>query len=448
MKTGQFDELMRKKLESLPQKFTEQEIDKLHQHIVSHKKPFFRHFNGSGLIYTVLVATITGLIIWQLAKVNPETIVTPATPVVNISGSEASPLLPDTASYSPKSESGLAKKQLIPSNEKATETRNSNELNKKIQIQSPDTITKGKYIPVPVTVAEKFDSIPVKNTRFPHDKQTISLIFNDSTSFLNKESDANDSSHYQKIYMPKDVVEEKNIVSDPIVKVTNEKNPEKVNEEKSKEPKKQKTSGNNSEWDFATGMEGGIANGYFRGALSGELTFRSHWVFQTGFGIQKFDQEKFKDENAYDKHKSHHFKHEYNEHIDEHDSITQIKSNRYLLQIPVSFHYLFQLKNNYMLSAGIGTDLDVYNHLKIGYKRSSLSDSIGRKDQFTRTERAKLFNNLIFSAGLQKRWNWLTVGIQPFMAVRIQDVRYKDNKTYFGANIRLIYHFGESRKRK
>jgi hypothetical protein len=448
MKTGQFDELMRKKLESLPQKFTEQEIDKVHQHIVSHRKPFFRHFNGSGLIYTVLVTTITGLIIWQLSKVNPETTVIPATTEVSISGSEASPLLPDTSSHSSKSESSLPKKQLIANNEKVSETTIPKEKIQKINIQAQDTITKAKYIPVPVTVAGKFDSIPVKKTQIPEDKSINPMIINKEATITDKVSHATDSSLHQKISMPKDVVVDENAVSDPIAKVQKEIKSEPVKEQKTEKQKKQKVAGTNSGWDYAVGMETGIANGYIRGAAIGELTFRSHWVFRTGFGIQKLDQEKFNDENAYDNHKSHHFKYEYEAHFDEHDRITQIKSNRYLLQIPVSFHYLFLLKNNYTLSAGIGTDLDIYNHLKVNFRRTTSSDSIGTTDQFTKTEQTKLLNNVVITAGLQKKWNWFSVGIQPYFATQLQDVRYKDNKTYFGANFQFLYHFGGNRKRK
>jgi hypothetical protein len=447
MKTGQFDELMRKKLESLPQKFTEQEIDKVHQHIVSHRKPFFRHFNGSGLIYTVLVATITGLIIWQLSKVNPETTVTPATIEVSISGSEASPLLPDTSSHSSKSQSSLPNKQLIAGNEKVSETTIPKEKIQKIHIQSQDTITKGKYIPVPVTVAEKFDSIPVNKTQIQEEKPNKPLIIKEETKITDKVSHATDSNFHRKIPMPKDVVVDENAVSDPIVKVQKEIKSEPVKVQKKEKKKKQKVARTNSDWDYAAGMEAGIANGYIRGAAIGELTFRSHWVFRTGFGIQKLDQEKFKDENAYDKHKSHHFKHEYEGHFDEHDRITQIKSNRYLLQIPVSFHYLFLLKNNFTLSAGIGTDLDIYNHLKVDFRRTTSSDSIGRTDQFTKIEQTKLLNNLVITAGLHKKWNWFSVGIQPYIATQLQDVRYKDKKTYFGADIQFLYHFGGRRRK-
>lgn len=448
MKTGQFDELIRKKLESLPQKFTDQEIDKVYNHVVSQKKPFFRHVRGSGLIYSVLVAAFTGLIIWQLMKDNPEKTVMTTTEGVSISGSEVIHSLPDTSSLSSNTESGSTKKQLIENHEKVSVTAIPKEKNQEIHILTQDTITKGKFIPVPVTVAEKFDSIPTKKTQIQEDKFNNPLIIKEETNITNKVSHATDSSLYQKIPMPKDIIVDENVVSDPIVKVQKEVKPEPVKEQKTKKSKEQKTSGNISDWDFATGVEAGIANGYIRGAAIGELTFCSHWVFRTGFGIQKLDQEKFKDENAYEKHKSHHFKHEYDGHFDEHDYITQIKSNRYLLQIPVSFHYLFLLKNNYTISAGIGTDLDIYNHLKVDFRRSTSTDSIGRIDQFTKTEQTKLLNNLIITAGIEKKWNWFSVGIQPYVVTQLQDVKYKDSKTYFGADIQFLYHFGVNRKRK
>jgi hypothetical protein len=448
MKTGQFDELIRKKLESLPQKFTDQEIDKVYTHVVSQKKPFFRHVRGSGLIYSVLVAAFTGLIIWQLMKDNPEKTVMTTTEGVSISGSEVVHSLPDTSFLSSKTESGSTKKQLIENNEKVSVTAIPKEKIQKIHIQSQDTITKGKYIPVPVTVVTKFDSIPVNRAQISKDKPNKPLIIKEETNITDKVSHATDSSLIQKISIPMDVIIEENVVSDPIVKVQKETKSEPVKDEKTIQPKKQRSSGNNANWDFAGGMEAGIANGYVRGAVIGELTFRSHWVFRTGFGIQKLDQEKFKDENAYEKHKSHHFKHEYDGHFDEHDRITQIKSNRYLLQIPVSFHYLFLLKNNYTLSAGIGTDLDIYNHLKVDFRRSTSTDSIGRIDQFTKSEQTKLLNNLVITAGLQKKWNWFSVGIQPYIAAQLQEVRYKDKTTYFGADIQFLYHFGINRKRK
>ena len=79
--------------------------------------------------------------------------------------------------------------------------------------------------------------------------------------------------------------------------------------------------------------------------------------------------------------------------------------NYYTIQIPVSIAYHLPLGKDFQLILALGTNIDVYSKQRMDFdQRVNITDA-PNKTHVDVNSTNLLFNNIVFSPGIEKRWN-------------------------------------------
>ncbi len=453
MKTEEFDELIRKKLEDLPQQFTESQVDKVFEHVAGRSKPFFRFNKGYGLSYTMLAVAFTGFLTWQLLQKSSTTKQAIATDV-NL---PANTLLPVTSGLtSPLTDSLKKNIKAVSSPIQAVDQIDSESK------KTNQSIANHAFIPIPVVAAEE-----------PKHPEIHGLMPDTTTAAASPEPDLKpnvpQNEHSLTENLPKTIPQQENpsdqtpdvaTASDKKDKKTKRKTGKKVEEkpsastptdkklplsEQANKPKKTQENSQKFDLQFYTGLAGGVGLPYYRASVLGGVVIQKHWNIESGFGILYTGRENFKDEDDYFDHTSRPFKDDFEHHTHAEDQIDHINTTRTIFQIPVSVRYQFSFGNQWFAGIGLGTSLDLYSRISTDFSRRTPHDSIPDQVHFSDREPTKVLNTIILEALIQKRWKQLSVEIMPYSAFQFKKLRYKDHWVYPGLDVRLNYFFRNKR---
>ena len=192
-------------------------------------------------------------------------------------------------------------------------------------------------------------------------------------------------------------------------------------------------------WKYQTGLGFEVANTQLGFSVLGEVVFKKHWVFDVGLKYLSIEKERFDDDDDYHHHKNKDFKSSYEKQVT--DSIHRnIKINNSIIQIPLNFGYCVLLKNNFSLIFGVGTDLDLSVKQHVEYQHPiNFSESETKK--FNCNNNSLLFNNTVISAGLQKQFKQILLQVSPFLSPQLKKVDYKKEDIYYGLRVRAFYSF-------
>jgi uncharacterized metal-binding protein len=110
-----------------------------------------------------------------------------------------------------------------------------------------------------------------------------------------------------------------------------------------------------------------------------------------------------------------------------------------LFQLPIAINYHIELRHNFSFIVGLGTDLDIHVKQHIGYLHRM--DTITNNDKMGPQFYPILFNDLAFSAGLQKRWGLFSFQLCPYASYQVRQVIYKKEKLYYGLRFGIKFNF-------
>jgi hypothetical protein len=465
MKTENFDETIRKKLVGIEEKFTEKDIDKVFNHVTRHSIPLPRKFNGSGLFYTIVVATVVGFVIYGVSllienKTNTKETSPKQTPVVfenDIKSDNSRLILLDSTSNSSvlKIETMLNEiaettpsqqqvKMFTKDSEAISLAENSAEVKNAgaaIIFTATETsqLTQVKKEAIQPEIIQQMLSSEIDEDRA---KSHIQNLVPDSIQIKNAEQ----LMDYQPVVIG-EISEEKKeekfkdseTKSDANKLGKSDLNPD--SEQKSDIVKVNKSISFFDEVELASGFGTEIANGRGGIEIIGEVIMKKKLSFSSGIKFTKNFTESFSDEQDFYKHKSRHFDQDFHEHHDEREPASNITIDGFIWQIPLTINYNLRLKNGYSLVFGLGTDLDIYQSQDIHYENHQGNDSLTQPMNFKTSEPVTVFNNLTITVGAQKQWNRLILRAKPFINPQIIQVNYKSKDIYYGFGLQLLYTF-------
>jgi hypothetical protein len=169
--------------------------------------------------------------------------------------------------------------------------------------------------------------------------------------------------------------------------------------------------------------------------LLGEILISKRWGLSTGIKFLSINNETYHDANDFHSSKGQYFGSVYENQVIDTSNISNIGIRDFLIQIPITLNYQLPLKNNFALLMGIGTDLDVYAKQFVNFNNTN---SVTTKN-FEIKIPAKLFNNLVISSGVQKRWEHCVLQICPFISPQLKSVIYKKEDAYFGLKCNFLF---------
>lgn len=193
-------------------------------------------------------------------------------------------------------------------------------------------------------------------------------------------------------------------------------------------------------WKYRLGAEMLLGHEQWGSAIFGEAVLKNRLVFNAGLRMLKDGEENFETREDYDQHKSEHFKEVYGNHVEEGSHDFRIKNTVY--QVPISISYIFTLKNSFSILAGLGTDIDFYTRQKITYHHTNPNAPNDLQTQRLNTVYPPVyFNNAVVSIGIQKQIKHFGVQVLPYLSPQLRKVDYKKENFNFGLRGRLFYEF-------
>ena len=430
MKTENFDEAIRKKLEGLPQKVTEQDVDKVFRYVTRHRGPFYNRIGGHGLIYTALVGVIAGLVWWNLSLRNqPEHTALPAdNPKTSISKSSVS---------------AQAKQDERQANDSKPIVKNPEPSTQKAANPTVDQVARDVYKRQPF--------IPASSTTRDVGMAITPLL----PFFQNTFVSSVNALPAHNLPLPKNTTRALSLGSDPKEDLASQSGTKKL--QKTKRANAYKPTKNSSSNHLATnskrtakpffidlearattGLE--VNNTQLGIGAQFELIAAKHWGLSTGVKYMFNKGETFNNEQDFFDKKSKHIHQVFGDKPQFHGNISDIELNTSVLQIPVQFSYYYPFKNGLTVSLGIATGFDVYASSDLRFNNRPGRDSINHQIDLKAAPSIQTFNNLIVSAGIQKRWNRWAVSASPYIGNQLIKVDYRKEDWFYGVGINLCYY--------
>ena len=492
MKTENFDDAIRRKVESINHQFTEKDIERVHNYVNANKGPLwlrgpFRRL----LVYSFTGLVLTGIITWQLTKIHDREILKQTVETLKKDFDKT------------KVATSITKE---PQNQLSDETQNNPAIEDEKHKSGEDNFTKNNHKPsvpgtmFPQTAIHKWP-VKTRTTKLkkeinpegnPYPKntgvnkvQTNMVPGQERGKKVDQPTIGNQSSKQKdgQMSVPENTAENTNNLNirqnndqihlhDNLTENTETKtNPEKqdssvINEQKPiakhkkadslrsiatyRGPKYGKKESNLVNIRFQAGISAG-ANNYFGGnnfnfggGVIGEVILNNHFSLSAGFN-RKINTDTFKDN--FDLHNQcgkdfDDMIHSGDHHSDMYQTNITIRDT--LFQIPIAFAYYFPLKNHFAISIAVGTNLDVYSHQTINYEqRSILVGPPPKPQQVDNTASAISFNNGNLSLGIIKQWRHFALQVNPYISTQFVSLDYKLHNNDYGVNLKLLWCFGK-----
>ncbi|MBK7957523.1 MAG: hypothetical protein IPK03_05080 [Bacteroidetes bacterium] len=150
-------------------------------------------------------------------------------------------------------------------------------------------------------------------------------------------------------------------------------------------------------------------------ALGGlaEFRFFKKLSFSLGLETNTIEAGRYKDERDFKDATEENFRDKFKHGIPNQTRIEDIHFTRTVTQIPIHLNYQFRIVNHFVLAPGIGTRLNInqtqtfdYRYLVVGSKPET--------SEFVQKEKVPVFDNLVFSLGIQYEWKRFLFRAEPF----------------------------------
>lgn len=460
MNNQEFDDAIRKKLEGVGQTFTEADIEKVFQHVTTAKPTFWQWLRGHWYLPAITLVSISAVVVFLFVNKSDSPDFNDA-PVKEVASTTSlvTPEIQDTVQPSHDTEKVIsAGNHNLPA-EKVISDASANELKAQIKSAEPSLLSvqaakdapriktreaksesKTNYPETPVSAAAMDDG-PVVST---FSKEMIK----EEPQISVPEKIADTSTGYQLVNnepvndVPETGLEpEKTNPAEAVKPVENVGNPESKGD--ADRDKKNKLNLGVPEFKGLT-LSGAynLSNLGFGPALNAELLFGKGFGFTTGIRYFTTYKEQFKSREEMERDKHHHVHPGINEHFHNNDQFSDITIRNQILQVPLKLTYNLPLRKQFSLQLSLGTEWDVYVNQKLDIEQRI--DSSGKHPgHFRESGNAVPFNNIVFSAGIEKQWKKFSFQVSPFISPSLRNVFYKPKDIEFGVSVGFGYVFGK-----
>ncbi len=173
-------------------------------------------------------------------------------------------------------------------------------------------------------------------------------------------------------------------------------------------------------------------------SLLTDILFAKRWSITSGINMAFLSPKHFRDEDDFKRKTNKDFRDKYPTNAPIINPIEDIDVHQVLLRVPLYLNYRLPLRKDFTLLFSTGTDFDLslrqftsYNHRDF-YKDDHSRDIIEKMSVIP-------FNNLLFSAGIEKRWKHYSVQLSPYFSTQIKQVSYRNENYSFGLKLNGFY---------
>ncbi len=459
MKTEEFDDAIKRKLESINPAFTEKDIDRVHKYTVANRSPFA--LLGTTRAFWTLMATgmlVTGLITWKLTSMfvhdqHPAPIVqtravapyrqdtkptqiVAKTDTIYITKYKYINKYPDSyipsQTYLNKKESAKEKEKIyaqLPVSENNIITRqlqNNEPVTEKAQkSDTPVKTSLGTRSPGVVEPKQSDNNTNIAETQkatnaVPDPKNTLVVKKSDTTAIAEKKEPLKKEIKKTPVH---DYADEHKIASD--------EKPLNLN------------------FMIGAGAETTLGNPQSGGGIFAKLFFNNKFSINAGLKLMNVNHQYYENDADFISANGHPFEWTYAQYLIQpwnNPKFTDIDFTYTLWQVPISFEYYFPITHAFSISASFGTDLDISCSNKLSYSYS-YEDHYGAMTNPINVSKINNYapvpiNNAVGSVGFIYQFHHLVLQLSPYVTKQDVNVWYKGKTEWYeGASFKVFYSF-------
>ncbi|RYD77046.1 MAG: hypothetical protein EOP53_13645 [Sphingobacteriales bacterium] len=476
MKTEDFDDAIRKKVNSIYHTYKEEDIDKVHNYVSRKKTVAVRARYVKMLAFSAVAVLVAGLFMWNMMQLREKQELAAKIDTLQNEIAQNANVKTDTVyleKYITKSESS---KNIVEENTAENTSRSINSIeinnggnglkNDKLAENTTRNLSYGNFKNERLTTGKSADkkqnSTLQKSAQkhFPGDaymkktplannrNQQENINRNDRSKIgeevnvpikkyeLTKTIDLTNDSAY--------VVSEKNASDSVIVleeKPMAENNmPEEQNMESKNESQKVRKSFSLKKLHYNIGLEAERALRHDGGSLGlvAQVFFTDRIGISTGIRMNNFGYDRFRDPRDFRMREGKDFAEVCGPKLVDTNAVENIERRISIIQLPVNLVYVQPLKNDFGLVFSAGTNINLAGRQFIGFDNLKRTDR-DRKQDINVKLPVSPFNNATLSVGVQKKWSNVVLQASPFATMQFKREAYKMEPFTFGLNLKLMY---------
>ncbi|WP_141110167.1 hypothetical protein [Dyadobacter psychrophilus] len=192
--------------------------------------------------------------------------------------------------------------------------------------------------------------------------------------------------------------------------------------------------------DYYVGGSLGAGNRQVAGSLLGELRITPKWSFQTGVGWTEITGDSYDTAEQFGQKTGQDFRALYAPFVTQNVDLLNIEQNYRLVQIPLTIAYHYEIRPNWALRFGIGTDLSInaQKDIHFDYKRDSQSFD---KGEYNAKLSIKPINDITINLGLERRSNKFLFRVSPYISPQLRKTEFSNKGLLWGARVQALYKF-------
>ncbi|MCF0075261.1 hypothetical protein LZD49_32570 [Dyadobacter sp. CY261] len=192
--------------------------------------------------------------------------------------------------------------------------------------------------------------------------------------------------------------------------------------------------------DYYVGGSLEAGNRQVAGSLLGELRITPKWSFQTGARWKEITGDSYDTAEQFGQNTGQDFRALYAPYVAQNVDLLNIEQNYQLVQIPLTIAYHYEIRPNWALRFGIGTDLTVYSlkDIHFNYKKDSQSFD---KGEYNAKLSVNPFNDITINLGLERRSNKFLFRLSPYVSPQLRKTEFSNKDLLWGASVQVLYKF-------
>jgi hypothetical protein len=464
MKTENFDDAIKRKVESIDHRFEEKDVERVLKYVNTHKSPgFLRGPFRRLFVFSLAGLMLTGVITWKLTEIHDKAVL----------GRTIAALKKDLGRQNPAPViSGDQTALNTPKNLTGSNPADDRDMQKDITADFGTTdrqFVKPFHKEIRNKTADKKQSLndnnKKNNTTETGVKTTDKPGNNTTGNNDSRDRDGGSNSGNSSELLSHKNMENGDRETNKSTGNQNATDQDIALNKKEIQTKKPDTSGNGSTYrsakkgnnaktpnnwrvmsglDFTKGMGKQIGGG-----LTAELLLNNRFSFRTGIKMLSIGTEsEYTEQEINDKCGEDYFRNNYLHGWHNNDRYENISTQAGVIQIPVGFSFYIPLKNHLALSATVSTDLDIYKYLNLEYEDIKKGPPPNYSDMVTTKQvplngPGVLMNNITGSVGILKQWGPVALQANAYFGPQLTYTDYKLDPYYWGLNLRLMYCFGK-----
>ena len=435
MRTERFDELFRKKLEDMPQRYTEEDIDKVFRHVMRHNRPYLKRSIVRFALFGIILTAIAGLLIWNL----------------HLRQNLAETRNPPPSEILVESDSSLNEPLQVPASSISTSAGSEN------PFDAPS--------PLPFAAPQQNEPLPHDMPQHPQPEEISDILeFRSSGGSLSNPLISQEFRHYFPMISPgrldagtagrklARIALTRKIL---LARIQSGPAPDDRQKNKKSGPGSKISSLHREDSTTKIAFPGRFFSKFRPEARLGatlQLTadamatgivmeglFMEKWSLTTGILYQYGYPETFRDEKEFLDRRRKPFPEAFPGQANSQDRLQNIRTNRNMFKIPVSLAHYFPLSKNIKMIVGIGTSFHLGVTENLRFDKRPPADSLYRPGHSRFGGDPEAFVPLEVMAGLEKKWGRWSVFASPFAGIRLGTPSPGQDDLYGGITIGAKY---------